>query len=332
MSNVLGSTSKVLKGQFAVQDNTPVHLNASGWMSLVGGLVSIGSAALGVPAPQAAAALGVLSGGLSVGAAATSPWGTGDHNPPSYENTFDTTIGDLAKYATDRAQGFLTGYDQAQESIYVDSAKLLAVGAKAGDSDSGWSLTDLQEDKMSEALSAGILRMLYLQLVPQFYSLDTYPAQPVRDVTQIGTFYQTYDVLYFTTTCTSSHPSPNEYGYMTNVAPGWPPGQNSSPYDIFVIAGNIHNQGTKDVSEDLPSDSLLETLFAPAPNGLDSSYLNFPRDMFYSTNKADGGLLQYRPGPDQGYTNEHGLCYKPGCSAKNPGDDAGFTECRGPGN
>ena len=49
---------------------------------------------------------------------------------------------------------------------------------------------------MSTAMSNGVRRSLYLQLMPQFYSLDTYPAQPVQDVTLIGTFYRTYELAF----------------------------------------------------------------------------------------------------------------------------------------
>ncbi len=130
--------------------------------------------------------------------------------------------------------------------------------------------------------------------MPQFYALDTYPAQPVEEVNKIGTFYREYDVAVFHTTCTATHSSLPPEGFNSYAQIGYAL-EASSPHDIFVIGGTINNQGKKDVSESLPSTSLLETLFDPAPNGLDANHLSFPKDMFFSTNQPDGGFLRYRP-------------------------------------
>jgi len=136
----------------------------------------------------------------------------------------------------------------------------------------------------------------------------------VTDVTKIGTFWQDY--LTLEVTCTATHASLPSDGYGVYNELG--------KTDRFVIGGTINNQGTKDVSESLPSGQLLDLLFTSN----DGSDLNFPKDSFYST----GLLLNYRSGPDQGFTNPPGQCYKPGCHAyydpvtgNNP-----FADCKGP--
>ncbi len=329
--DMIAATYKVQSGQFGSSSDTHVSMKTTDWMSLASSVASIGSSVFGVPLPRVGAAIGVISGALGIGSAITSPWGPGRTNPPSYEDTFDTTLGNLDTYADQYTASFTASYDEAQESIYVDSGKLTAVGVKTEDTSSGWSSSYLQEDEMSQALSNGTSRALYLQLMPQFYALDTYPTQPVDDVTKIGTIYREYKLLY-TAYCTATHSSLPQENFNTYAQIGYA-SEASSPHDIFVIGGTINNQGNKDVSESLPSQLLLDTLFAAPPNGMPpigSKYLNFPKDMFFSTNQTDGGLLHYRPGPDQGFTSQYGNCYKPGCKATTGGEDSGAKECKGP--
>jgi hypothetical protein len=319
-TQIISATYNVLAGQFGPDPNSlPVSMSTSDWMSLAAGVLAIPAAALG-PAdmPLVAAGMGVLNGEFTIGGGIASPFTTTPTNPPSYENTFDTTIGNLANSnnVAKYTQNLVVSFDASLDAIYTDWGRLNAVFQKTSNSgNTGWLFTDrLQVDSIQNVWGAGVSRSLYMQLLPQFYALDTYPNQPVTDVTKIGTFWQDYITLEVT--CTATHDSLPSDNYAVYNELG--------KTDIFVIGGTINNQGTKDVSESLPSGQLLDLLFTSN----DSSDLNFPKDPFYST----GSLLNYRSGPDQGFTKAHGQCYKPGCHAyydpvagNNP-----FADCKGP--
>src|SRR5208282_1584663 len=132
---VIDATYEVLNGQVGAVPSTNVGANSFDWMNLLAGLTSIGAAALG-PAdiPIVAAAVGVTSGALWSGSALDPWWGTSaSSTPPSYENNFDSTLGDLQNNATNYAEDLANSYGTALDNIYTDWGKLQATGAKTAD-------------------------------------------------------------------------------------------------------------------------------------------------------------------------------------------------------
>jgi hypothetical protein len=317
--DMINASYTVLDGQFGTQDNTPLSVNASDWMNLVAGVLAIPAAALGpLDMPVVAAAAGVASGAFWTGSALGSIFENDPTTPPSYENQFDTTLGQLASGASSTYGPALTAaYDSSLDTIYADWGKLNAVYQKISNSgQTGWAFnTQLQPDQLSNLLTTGVRRSLYLQLLPQFYQLDTYGGQPISDITKMGMLnmkWETEEQYLFQCFQSYSGKTNSSYGVGIYLTP-------SANHDIFVIGGNIYNQGQNDVSEDLPSASLLDTLFAPVPPDTTNpaNYLNFPSDPFYSNNKATGGYLTYRAGPNQ----SAGQCYKPGCVTEGYSDN-----------
>jgi hypothetical protein len=130
----------------------------------------------------------------------------------------------------------------------------------------------------------------------------------LSDVTKLGTFYTRYDseAGAWLNQCSASYPTaPTSWGW----------GQYANPAgvgtDIFVMGGAINNQGSKNVSETLPSDTLLSTLFDQPADGQSSATenLNAPYGLVFGT-----FTLPNRPGPTQGTYDGISQCYKPGCS------------------
>ena len=192
---VIAATYEVLNGQTGAVPSTSVSASSFDWMNLAAGLTSIVAAALGpVDIPILAAAVGVTSGALWSGSALDPWWGTSaSATPPSYENTFDTTLGDLQNKTTGYAEDLANSYGTALNNIYTDWGKLQATGAKTEDSNSGWSFSNaLTSNNVAAQMVGGVRRSMYLQLVPQFYSQDTYTQQPVADLDQLGMFYSFY--------------------------------------------------------------------------------------------------------------------------------------------
>ncbi len=321
---VIAATYEVLNGQVGAVPSTSVSASSFDWMNLAAGLTSIVAAALG-PAdlPIIAAAVGVTSGALWSGSALDPWWGTSASvTPPSYENTFDTTLGDLQNKTTDYAEDLADSYGTALNNIYTDWGKLQATGAKTEDSNSGWSFSNaLTSNNVAAQLVGGVRRSMYLQLVPQFYSQDTYTQQPVADLDKLGMFYSFYGgpLGDWYNSCNASYPS----SLLSNAYRVYPSSSKVGT-DMFVMGGTINFQGTHNVSESLPSNLLLNTLFNAPPVG-DSSLtgpLNIPQDLLYGT-----AALTFRQGPNEGTYYGITQCYKPGC------DDQGYpksSKCVGP--
>ena len=330
---VIQATFQALNGQVGAVASTPVKINSFDWMALLSGVTTIGSAALGVDFPVAAAALGVTSGALSTGAA-MAPWATNNPaTPPSYENTFDTTLGELETSQETFAENLVTSYDTALDNVYSDWGKLQATGAKTANSDSGWSFdSQLTPDKLGTQLAAGASRSTYLQVLPQFYRLDSYIAQPITSIDKLGTLYhyvvQEGQFHFDAYACTASYPAGSlaSQGYIIY------PSSEASGIDMFVIGGTINNQGTKNVTESLPSQSLITTLFDAPADSSTANNLNFPMDLLFANAEvlniplARNGLLMPRQGPDQGF----GQCYKPGCNVSTRDDPNAKQTCTGP--
>ena len=302
---VIQATYEVLNQGFGPVPSTSVSTSEPQWLNLLAAVASVAAAALG-PAdlPIVAAAVGVTSGLLWSGSA-IAPGFLGDPvTPPSYESTFETTLGNVEENESAYASALAVSYGTALDNIYSDWGKLAATGAKTANSDSGWSFNNqLASTYLGSNISAGVRRATYIQLVPQFYSLDTYTQQPVSTVAKLGMFSSTeaIDFSEVTNICTASYPgalTSNGYAYKSYPSPGNPAGTN-----MFVMGGTINYQGTKNVQESLPSDSLLNVLF-----GSDSGDLNMPQDLVYGSN----GLAN-RQGPSMGTYSGFSQCYKPGC-------------------
>lgn len=327
-TEMIAATHTVTDNQLQADQNAKVTMKPTDWIAMASAITAVGSAALGPSFPAAGAVVGVLSGLLSFSGAVDSPF-ENKATAAAYESGFDTTLGELSQNAPLYTTNLLTSYDTALETIFTDSGRLNSVYLKLSDTgNGGWTITPLQNDALFSQFSNGVSRTLYTQLVPQVYSLDTYPAQPVQDVTKLGTFQGHTNG---TVTCNAIHASLPDEGYQTYAVLGALQ-QESSKHDIFVIAGQIHNQGKTNVSEDLPSQGLLDTLFGAPGDDPSVTRLSLPKDMVMSTNQVDGGFLTYRGGPDQGYNTDYGLCYKPGCDSRyipNSGSDP-YAACRGP--
>ncbi|HEX4168211.1 MAG TPA: hypothetical protein VHZ55_22315 [Bryobacteraceae bacterium] len=303
---VIAATYEVLEDQvMPVFIGAPVSASASDWMNLLAGVASIGAAFVGpLEIPVTASVIGVMSGLLWSGSALAPFASNNDVAPPSYESGFDTTLGTLLENQTVYADNIINSYATALDSIYSDSAKLQAVQNKTA---STWQIPDqVSLVKAGEQMKNGVLRSTYLQLVPQLYQLDTYLAQPVSDISKIGTqrvvTNPVSDYVEYHYSCLATYPSSMlSEGYK--IYPG------SVPSDIFALGGTINYQNSGNVSESLPSQTLLDTLFGVGN-------LNIPPDLLFGSH-----YLTQRSGPNQG----GGLCYKIGCTALN-----NSTTCVGP--
>jgi hypothetical protein len=311
---VIDATYEVLNGQVGAVPSTNVGANSFDWMNLLAGLTSIGAAALGpADVPMVAAAVGVTSGALWTGSAMDPWWQGSDYTPPSYENTFDTTLGNLEQSAAVYAANMATGYGTALNNIYSDWGRLQATGAKTSNTATGWYFSNqLSAEGIAAPMAAGVRRSMYLQLVPQFFSADTYIQQPVSNLDQIGMFesipFGEYKKI-FSNSCYNSYRTgtlSNPFAFSTFVSPSGP-----TEYDFFVLGGTINNQNTPNVNETMPSDLLLNTLFA-APSGTETpgtGPLDIPQELVYGT-----AALPDRSGPSLGNYDGITQCYKPGCS------------------
>lgn len=319
--DMIEATYQALNGQLqAGTTSTHVNVKVADWMNLVSALAAIPAAIAG-PAdlPLVGAGLGVISGALKTGAAVET-LRPNDPTPLQYTNGFDVTLGELQNDYQNNQTTLIASYGQALDAIYTDWGKLQAAGQLAADSGSGWHFSDqLSHVALSQQFQAGVNRSLYLQLLSQIYWLDTYPNVPVPTPATLGMMNIYTSGGAYLYSCLAVYPSSlPSLGYAA-----YPTFSGGTGTDIFVIGGEIANQGTDSVTESLPTTALLEFLFsAPDPNNPTTpSPLNLPTDFIYAAEKGLGGVLDTRAGPNQG----NGLCYKPGCSAYNSG-----TSCIGP--
>ena len=310
---VMDAASEVLNGQVGATDDTGVNGASFDWMNLLAGITSIGAAALGpLDLPVAAAAIGVTSGILWSGSA-EAPWATNDPDtPPSDENTFDTTLGNLEQNASTYAENLITSYDAALDGIYSDWGKLSATGAKTANTDSGWRFDNqLSGVKLGKQLANGVRRAMYLQVLPQFYWMDSYSAQPVSTLDKVGTFYSWGGLgVGQQNNCNASYPSTvvNDNSIYRIFPSPSSPGKT----DMFVMGGTINSQGTPKVHETFPTDTLLTTLFGqPDPDDPPTvGPLGIPAGLVYGPS-----VLPSRPGgPTEGTYDGVFQCYRPGCS------------------
>jgi len=292
--------------------STSVKSNAFDWMNLFAGVTSVVGAVLGpADVPLAAAAFGATSGLLWSGSA-LDPWwqGNASNTPPSYENTFDTTLGKLQQNESLYATSLANSYGTALDDIYTDWGKLSAMGVKTADSNSGWQFNNaVTAVALGSQMADGVRRSMYLQLVPQFYSQDTYLQQPVANVNQVGMFESSAFGQYkklFTNNCYNAYQSTtlsNGQAYSVYGSAG-----NVTSSDMFVMGGTINNQNSPKVSETMPTSELLTTLFN-ASDTPGTGPLNIPQELVYGT-----AALPNRSGPSLGSYSGVTQCYKPGCS------------------
>jgi hypothetical protein len=308
--DVIEATYEVLENQvMPVTQSTKVSASMCDWQNLLAGITSVGAAALGpLDMPISAAAMGVTSGLLWTGSA-LAPWLPVDPaTPPNYEDGFDVTLGQLQKQAEEYAGNLALSYDTSLDNIYSDWGKLSATGVKTSNSSTGWYFdNEISPTALANKLQDGVRRALYLQLMPQFYSLDTYAQQPVSTIDKLGMFYSWGGISgAMQNSCTASYSSSvPSLGWAHYATPGV-----AGATDIFVMGGAINNQGTQNVSESLPSNNLLGTLLDAPTDGQTpgSDNLNIPYDLVYGT-----FALPSRSGPNMGTYDGVTQCYKPGC-------------------
>lgn len=305
---VIDATFEVLNGQVGASPDTGANVSMYEALNYLAGITSMFTAGVGPESSIAGAAVGVISGALWTGSALQPWWEAGDSpTPPSYENTFDTTLGTLQNNASTYAQNLETSYATSLDAIYADWGKLSATGAKTQNSNSGWQFSnEVVGFGLVDNFKLATRRSMYIQLLPKFYKMDTYGQQPVSDISKLGMFYSVVYEQGFQNQCIASYPSSiSSLGYAVSVDP-----LAAGKSDIRVIGGTINNQGQYNVSESLPSDLLLNTLFDSADNAPSGvSPLNIPSDYVYGT-----ALLAGRSGPSEGTSDGISQCYKPGCS------------------
>lgn len=322
---VIGVTYEALNNQvMPVTTTTSASMSSYDWMNLLAGVTSVAAAAFGpLDLPVAAAGMGVLSGTLWTGSA-FAPWAPTDAaTPPNYESSYNVTLGTLAGQASTYQQNLINSYAVSLDNVYSDWGKLSATGAKTSDSDNGWYLANqsvalLMEQKFNDAMR----RNMYVQLVPQFYQLDTYVQQPVPTLDKIGMFYAKAGENW----CNSSYSTTvlnNDSLYRV-----YPSDTKAGTTDMFVLGGQIANQGTKDVFESFPSDSLQSILW-----GTDPGDLNIPQGLVYGTywlTWRTGGPNQGTYGGQDAPSGGFSQCYNPGC--RDFTNDPSWSSCIAPAN
>ena len=268
-------------------NSVPIDISPADQFNLMAGVAAIP----GVFCPP----LGVLSGvlwtasaveSLSADSTATTDiqwWFTG--YLADYKNLTQSSI----KYV----QKIKDGYDTVLDNFYSDWNKLSAVSQKVVDGGS-WYQNDQLKDLASfiSYTSTAASRNAYLQLLPEYYSLDYWPAQTHSDPRDIASNYSIsyvspLGVPYTSYVCTT--PYPGSVTAISNIAYARPSAGDPSRFDISVIGGVVTNNHSQHMHEAFPSADLTTTLFDPKA-------LNLPLDLFFAQN----GPLQRRDGPDYG--------------------------------
>ncbi len=194
-SDAITASYTVLNNQFAVEPGTRVKISKSNWLKFGSGI-----AALGGVIPGIGPVFGLFSAVLNIGSTASAVATPTPQSLPRYETVFDTTMGEAASMLDTWQNNSIVAYDVSLNMVYTDFNKLDTVGAKIADTSSGWQFSGaVSEDSISEALSNGATRSLYLQLLPQFYSIDAVMTAPVDSLSLVGSINswdQKCDVTY----------------------------------------------------------------------------------------------------------------------------------------
>lgn len=301
MNDAITASYTIGENQFTVTPTNHVYQRTSNWFRMAAGATagfSMADPMFGVMA----AALNVGATGYAMAALKT--------NPAQFETGFDVLLGNTSAYESTLRSRLPVSYDTAIDTIYSDWTKLQTIAAKHDDTNSAWQIPNgVVSDGISAAIGMGATRSLYIQTVPNYYSLDTYPSVPIDSLSKLGMYY-TYLEDNFTNkfTCTASYQadlSTEAYAIYPSLGP---PSTNN---DMFVIGGTIDNQDNSKVKEAMPSQSLLDELFS-------QSNLNLPADMLLTNN----GLFAVRNGPQMQATDPQ--CYTPPCGSMDS------TACVGP--
>ena len=299
MGLALTASYTIGKDQLGVVPTNNVDQRISNWLRFGAGATSL----IGVGDP----AFGILAAALNVGATCYA-MAAANTDPAQFETGFDVLLGDTSIYAANLDANFPFAYDAAVDMIYSDWTKLQTVAVNHNDSTSDWQIPDEEtSDAISAAVNTGAKRSLYIQTVPNYFSLDTYSSAPVDTVSDIGMYYGEYLERNWNMSCTASYPK----DLSTESYAIYPELESTTNNDIFVLGGEIVHQNDSNVVESLPSQLLLDTLFS-------QDNLNLPMDMLYARN----GIFALRAGP-QKWTQQP-LCFKPGCSSLDS------DECVGP--
>jgi hypothetical protein len=305
MVDAVSASYTIGKDQLSVSPTNHVDQRISNWLRLAAG----GTGGLSFVDPM----FGVFAAALNVGATGYAMAAL-KTDPAQFETGFDVLLGDTSAYADNLNTNIPFSYDAAIDTIYSDWAKLQYVAAKHNDSNSSWQIPDDEtSDAITDAIKTGATRTLYVQTVPNYYSLDTYSSSPVGTVSDLGMYFgfqQSRAENRWQMSCTATYPpnlSTENYAVYPSITPSAAP-------DIFVLGGIIANQNSANVSEAMPSQLLLDTLFS-------QDNLNLPMDLLYARN----GVFALRTGPQKWASVP--MCYKPGCSSS---DSDHPDECVGP--
>jgi hypothetical protein len=309
--DVIAASYTIHEGEFTVAPTANVGMNAANWLKMAAGIDSLMTLASG-PAAPLFAATGSL---LNIGSAAYSLMAEKGGDLVQFESSYDVALGQADAYATRLTQNLPSAYDAAADMIYSDWTKLAAVAAKADDTSSGWQITDaVSGDAISDAIATGAQRALYVQIIPQTYQLDVQNAQPVYMISLLGS------INYTKQNCSANYANISSEGYDQKWTLGTT-GQTASGTwsdDFMVMAGTIDHDEDDDMVEQMPSQTLLDELFAD-PNGATSGFLDLPKDMVFSSS-----YLKAR----KGATYSSIYCYKIPCTWDDRGD--GPKACVGP--
>jgi hypothetical protein len=290
--DAIAASYTIHEGQFTNPPNSIVDMNIANWLKMAGAIDSLVGNFAGPLAPI----FSVSSSMLNIGSDAYSlmAWKPGD--PVQFESAYDVTLGQTDAYATLLTQNLPSAYDASANMVYSDWTKLKTVAAKADDTSSGWQVPDgVTADAISAAVSTGAQRALYLQLLPQNYSIDLHTAQPVSTITLLGSINE------ITQSCNASYPNITSNGYDQK----WALGTGGGSADYLVLAGVLdHNQNYK-MQEHMPSQALVDELFAD-PATVTGGSLNLPKDLVFSDSS-------YLPVRDGGGMYSSTYCYKIPC-------------------
>jgi hypothetical protein len=312
--DVVSASYTVGKGQFGTTPAGTLDENISEWLKMAVIATSFGSVVAGPVRPLFNLASAILNVGAAASAMAANP-----KDPAQFESKYDVSLGSTAGYSDFFVKNIPIAYDTATNMIYSDWSKLQQIGEKIKDTDNGWAIeSPIEGDAISFAMATGAQRALYLQLLPQYYSIDFNTTVPVFDIKNLGSFkYQT---------CTENYPNVVDEGYSRYSSVGtFGTNGSNAVVDFLVLGGALDNNNATGMEESMPSQQLLDDLFAD-PETVSSTIaypLNFAKDVIFSSN----GPVPARSSVPK-YNGQY--CYLIGCTWN--GNTNGPGSCTGPVN
>lgn len=281
-----GMTAQMFKAMSTVQSSiaadpqTPVSWNTSKILKLSGTILALGTAVSPV--------FGVAGGLLNVASTVTSPPGFDPAQIPNAFADYEKTVSTFESAIADYLSNLRDGFDTILDNAYSDWGKLSTIGKKTVDtSPGGWYfINQAVLSQLGEPATNGATRSFYLQLLSDKFGVDNWPADQDNNATEIATRYSTGGITP-EDHCVRAYPSTlGAWSWQVYNSPG------GNGFDVFVLGGAITKNNTSSVHEDLPSQTLLNTLFDP------KGTLQLQRDLFYVPDP--NGPLTRREGPKVG--------------------------------